>query len=139
MIVPIRCVVDDGTVPPPGAVAAVPEAQRIEIPRADHAVFKLEFVSRSGAAYDLTGGSVAVAFTVGRAIGDRTFLFTRPAAIGSPATAGKAEVGLVPADTLSLVENQTYTYDVQLVDAAGRRWQVVPLSQLHILPIIGQP
>jgi len=142
MIRTLQVVIDDGSVPAGTIEPLRPFTQRIDIPRGEDSVIRL--VIRKS---DYTRPNLAtfptIRLAVRRQLADASAMFTREAVLRPPTfpnDAGEwtASVTLDSADTLGLIEKKNYHLDVQLTDSDGNRWQGVPDSVFHILPIVGQ-
>jgi hypothetical protein len=135
MILPIIGVVRDLSPPPPNIAPTHPVRQRIDLPRGEDLVIKLTVVRESGAAIDISGGTIKLGVRKFRHDTDDVFAV---AATGAT-VGGLADIVIASAMTLNLVENFDYVYDVQWTDGAGKRWQLVPASPLRIVPIVNRP
>lgn len=143
MIRTLQVVVDDGSVPAGTIVPLRPFAQRIDIPRGEDSVIRLVIRKPDGTRVDLTHFPT-IRLAVRRQLADASAMFTREAELRPPTVPDDADewtafVTLESADTLGLIEKKNYHLDVQLTDDDGNRWQGVPDSVFHILPIVGQP
>ena len=139
MITELTCVKRDGTLVAGGASTVpplYPTAQKITWPRAEDGVLRLKVVRSNRMAADITGASIV--FALRKNADDGAAVISRSATI-TGAVAGTAEVAIVAADTLELEEKISYVFDVQLVDASGSRWQIVPPSEFEIAPIVAWP
>lgn len=136
MIIELQCVKRDGTATVGTVQPLYPYVQPFTLPRAEDATLKLKFVRPNRQAADITGATIT--FALRKNSDDPLPLVSRQAtSIVGPS--GTAEVVLVPGDTIELDEKGHYVYDVQLIDVTGKRWQVVPESQIEIGPIISRP
>lgn len=118
----------------------VPSAQRISWPRGEAGTINISVTKADGTAYDLTGCTLALAMRPKNTLGqdDGTPLIAR-AQVMVDAPNGAAKFVLVLGDTASLLPRRTYRYDVNLTDAAGARWQIVPESDFRLEPIVSMP
>ncbi len=143
MIRTLQVVVDDGSVPAGTIEPLRPHAQRIDIPRGEDSVIRLVIRKPDYTRVDLTTYPT-IRLAVRRQLADASAMFTREAVLRPPtfpddADEWTASVELDSADTLGLIEKNNYHLDVQLTDDDGNRWQGVPDSVFHILPIVGNP
>jgi hypothetical protein len=136
MILDLIVCVREGSKPAGTINQLLPTPYPIIWPRGEDGTLRLTTQKQDRAVYDLTGA--ALTFAVRRHSNDVSPHVSRQASI-IDAVAGRADVVLVQADTLGLDDQYEYSFDVQLTDAAGRRWQVVPRSTFKIDPVIAQP
>jgi hypothetical protein len=124
-----------------GPRAPTPEAQPIEWPRGEDGALLLTVVDATGEAADLTGCTLIFALrdtaeTEAEEAEDPQI--SRQADI-TDAAGGAAEILISAGDTVDLDEAHLYRFDVQLIDADGKRTQVVPESQWLVQPIVAEP
>jgi hypothetical protein len=143
MIATLQVVIVDGSAPAGSIEPLRPHAQRIDIPRGEDTVIRLVVRKPDYTRVDLAGFPT-IRLAVRRQLADASAMFTReavlrPGTFPDDADEWTASIALASADTLGLIEKKKYHFDVQLTDTSGNRWQGVPDSIFHILPIVSQP
>jgi hypothetical protein len=137
VILDIPAYVRDGTMPDDvGIDPGIPTVFPITWPKWGDGRLRLTVKSGDLFAYDLTG--CAIIMGVRRNPSDAEPAISREATI-LDAAAGRADVELVLADTAELVEEHDYQYDIQLIDADGLRWLIVPPSLFRLRATFAQP
>lgn len=112
-----------------------PTQTTVEVPRGSNKVIALVVVDQDGNPVDLTGSTVTL--TVRTALGTAVAL-SKTATFSDPVT-GRAEVNLVPADTVDLTAG-SYTYDVWVVFPtlpSATKYQIVPPSAFVVAQPVG--
>lgn len=118
----------------------LPVPQRISLARGEGATISLTVTKADGTPYDTTGCTIAIAIrpkgTTGASAG--LPLIARRS-VPVVAASGQEKFTLVSGDTVELAERKPYRYDVQLIDTASQRWQIVPESDFRVDPIVSMP
>lgn len=136
MVVSVAAVVADGSKPAGTIEPKKTAIQPLTVPRGADIAIKLSVLKADHTVYDLTGQTVKLGIRQYK--DDANPIAVKTAAL-TDAPNGLAEVTIPSADTAPLAENFDFLYDVLLVDAASRRWQIVPASPFRIGVIVVRP
>ncbi len=136
MILDVPAYVRDGTVPAGNIPPGLPKVYPLKWPRYGDGTLRLTVKRGDLTLYNLTGSSIVLGMRSFST--DSTPLISRQATIIDAPT-GRADIPLVPGDTATLVDGHKYFYDIQLTDAAGKRWQVVPQSDFEVTAVFARP
>lgn len=137
MIRDVTGILVDGSIPAGAGVAQkLPFEQDLLWPRGEDGTVRLTVLRQNGVAADLTNGSLL--------LGVRKLRYSAAAAFVRTGTfidalAGRVDFLVVQADTIGLVEEHEYTWDIWYTDAAGKRWQLVPASTWEVDSIVVLP
>lgn len=136
MLLELTGVLRDGSEPAGTAQPLVPFVQDVSWPRAEDGTVEITVKKEDGTAANLSG--CAIILGVRRHSNDAAALISRQADIPAPAS-GLANVAIVKADTIDLHDETKYHFSVELTDASGKRWQLIPWSGFTIEPIASYP
>lgn len=140
MILELDGVQRDASDPPIGTPRILPEAQPLIWPRGEDGILRLAVLTEDTAPCDLSAIQNVV-FAVRRYSAEANAvvaLISRQATV-TDAVAGLCEFDITQADTIGMLDKVSYFYDIQLTDADGRRWQLIPESEFKIDPIYARP